>query len=268
MDRLNITGGGPSLRDDLADIVDILATKTHRLEISNNGFNTDCLVAIAKKHPEVTVRVSIEGLPKRNDETRGIKNGFDPALRTILHLRELGVRDIGFAMVISDQNAAELLDVYRLVSGLDVEFCTSTLHNSFYFHKEDNAIKDVDLAVGETRKYVQALLTSRRHDLRLRVKVAGAGDRVYLPRLKDRIKQFGLEDVVESVGGAHRRSVKVQVASRIGFIKGLLGSYEARPCSKVVGNCTAKGSLFRADRMLRQSGPISGPIPGPLSRNG
>lgn len=168
--RLNITGGEPLLRDDLLDIVEILDKKTYRLEISTNGYLTDRLVTIARKFPNITVRVSVEGLPRQNDELRGIKNGFDHALRTILHLRDLGVKDIGFAMVISDQNAPDLLDLYRLASGLGVEFSTSTLHNSFYFHKHDNTIRDLDLAVGETQRYIEALLSSTRRNLRLRVK--------------------------------------------------------------------------------------------------
>jgi MoaA/NifB/PqqE/SkfB family radical SAM enzyme len=170
MTRLNITGGEPTVRADLKDIVEILDTKTNRLEISTNGYFTDRLVDLARRFPYLTIRVSAEGLPERNDRLRGIKNGFDHALRTILRLKSLGIEDIGFAMVISDQNAPDLLDLYLLASGLGVEFSTSTLHNSFYFHKSDNAIDDLDLAVGETRKYVKALLSSQRRNLRLRVK--------------------------------------------------------------------------------------------------
>ena len=170
MTRLNITGGEPLLRDDLGDIVEILDRKTRRLEISTNGRFTDRLVDIARRFPHITVRVSVEGLPRRNDELRGIKDGFDHALRTILRLKDLGIKDIGFAMVISDQNVPDLLDLYRLASGLGIEFSTSTLHNSFYFHTQDNVINDLDLAVGETRRYIEALLSSQRSNLRLRVK--------------------------------------------------------------------------------------------------
>ena len=170
MNRLNITGGEPTIREDLRDIVQILDKKTHRLEISTNGYFTERLTAIAEAFPHITIRVSVEGLAKRNDELRGIKDGFDHALRSILRLKDLGVGDIGFAMVISDKNASELLDAYHLAAGLDVEFSTSTLHNSFYFHKADNRIDDVGLAVRETQNYVRALLRSKRHNLRLRVK--------------------------------------------------------------------------------------------------
>lgn len=170
IERLNITGGEPMLRDDIAEIVRRLNGKTRRLEISTNGYFTDRLVNIAREFPHITIRVSVEGLPRRNDELRGIKNGFDHALRTILRLKDLGIKDIGFAMVISDQNAPDLLDIYQLAAGLNVEFSTSTLHNSFYFHKQDNRIDNVGLAVGETQKYIEALLRSRRSDPYLRIK--------------------------------------------------------------------------------------------------
>ena len=52
MGRVNITGGEPLLRRDLAEIVDILAPKAHRLEISTNGYFTDRLVEIGRRHPE------------------------------------------------------------------------------------------------------------------------------------------------------------------------------------------------------------------------
>ena len=69
---MNITGGEPLLRKDLAEIVDILAPKAHRLEISTNGYFTDRLVEIGRRHPEITIRISLEGLQEINDDVRGI----------------------------------------------------------------------------------------------------------------------------------------------------------------------------------------------------
>jgi molybdenum cofactor biosynthesis enzyme MoaA len=61
---INITGGEPALRKDLPEIVDILTRKTRRVEISTNGSFTDRLVEAARQHPEITVRISVEGLPE------------------------------------------------------------------------------------------------------------------------------------------------------------------------------------------------------------
>ena len=168
--RLNITGGEPLLRKDLEDIVAVLDKKTNRLEISTNGYFTERIVKIAKKYPDITVRVSIEGLPKLNDELRGIENGFDHGLRTILRLKEMGVKDIGFGIVISDRNIKDLLDLYHLMAYLDLEFSNSAMHNSFYFFKNDNKIEDLGLVTAEMTKFIEALLKSGRKNMRMRMK--------------------------------------------------------------------------------------------------
>ena len=67
MKRLNITGGEPMLRKDIREIVRILDTKTQRLEISTNGYFYDRIEAVAREFPDITVRVSVEGLPALND---------------------------------------------------------------------------------------------------------------------------------------------------------------------------------------------------------
>lgn len=168
--RLNITGGEPMLRKDLMDIVTVLDKKTKRLEISTNGYFTDRIVNIAKMFPNITVRVSIEGLPMLNDEIRGIPGGFDHGIRTILHLKELGIKDIGLAIVISDKNIADLLNLYKFTVAMDLEFSNSAMHNSFYFFKHDNKIGDLDLVAKEMQQFIQALLESKRKSLKMRIK--------------------------------------------------------------------------------------------------
>jgi MoaA/NifB/PqqE/SkfB family radical SAM enzyme len=170
MQRLNITGGEPLLREDIMDIVRILDTKTDRLEISTNGYLTDRILEVAKHFPRITVRVSIEGLPALNDRLRGLKDGFDHGMRTILRLKEMGVEDIGFAMTISGENCRDLRDMYTLVSSMGVEFANAVVHNSFYFFKHDNRIENVTEVEEAMIDFMGALLQSGRHRLRERVK--------------------------------------------------------------------------------------------------
>lgn len=170
MKRLNITGGEPTLREDLTDIVEILDTKTERLEISTNGYFTERILEIARRFPRITVRVSIEGLPALNDELRGIPNGFDHAMRTILGLKRLGVEDIGFAMTISGENCRDLLDVYTLAASMDVELANAVVHNSFYFFKSDNVIANKAEVEAAMCRFIEALLRSPRIPLKRRVK--------------------------------------------------------------------------------------------------
>ncbi len=170
MQRLNITGGEPMLRKDIREIVRILDKKTDRLEISTNGFFYDRIVDIARDFPEITVRVSLEGLPALNDELRGLKNGFERGLRCILRLRDLGVKDIGFAMTISGDNCRDLIDLYELAAAMDVELSNAVVHNSFYFHKEDNRIENIQEVREAFIQFMAALLRSKRKNLKRRIK--------------------------------------------------------------------------------------------------
>jgi MoaA/NifB/PqqE/SkfB family radical SAM enzyme len=170
MKRLNITGGEPLIRKDLRRIVEILDSKTERLEISTNGYFSDRLLEIARAFPRITVRISIEGLPATNDALRGITDGFDHAMRSLLGLKRLGVPDIGFAMTISGENCRDLLDIYTLAASLDVELANAVVHNSFYFFKNDNVISNASEVDEEMCRFIEALLRSPRRALRKRIK--------------------------------------------------------------------------------------------------
>jgi MoaA/NifB/PqqE/SkfB family radical SAM enzyme len=159
---VNVTGGEPFLRDDLGDLLDVLRPKTRRLVVSTNGYLTDRIVATARRHPWIGIRVSIEGLPKANDELRGLPDGFDHGLRTLLALRRLGLRDIGFGITLSDRNVADLLDLHTLSQAMGIEFATAAVHNGYYFHKTDNRFDHPEAAIAALEKLIDALLRSRR----------------------------------------------------------------------------------------------------------
>lgn len=171
MGYVNLTGGEPMLRDDIEEIVAILSKKARKVELSTNGYFTDRIVELARRFRDIRVRVSLEGLPKVNDEIRGLKNGFDHGLRTILRLKELGIKDIGFGMVIQDSNAGDLLDFYYLTKHLGIEFGQATPHNSFYFHKMDNKIADPEGVRAAVRDLIRAFLRSNKPKLWLRAYV-------------------------------------------------------------------------------------------------
>lgn len=168
--RINVTGGEPMLRSDIADIVGIVSRKAKVVEVSTNGFFTEKILEIAHAYPKTMFRISLEGLPELNDRLRGTKDGFDHALRTMLGLIDSPARDIGFSVVICDKNADDLLVLYKLCAALGVEFGNSVMHNSWYFHKDDNAVTDVDKALGAEKEFIKALLTSSRSGLRMKIK--------------------------------------------------------------------------------------------------
>lgn len=158
----NITGGEPFVRGDIEEIVSILKKKAKRVVISTNGFFTDKIINLAKKHKNIGIRISIEGLPAANDDLRGVKDGFDHGLRTLLELQRLGFKDIGFGITISDRNAKDMIELYQLAKAMDVEFATAVVHNSYYFHKYDNQINNKAGVIACFEELIKDLLKSKK----------------------------------------------------------------------------------------------------------
>lgn len=152
---INLTGGEPFIREDLADIVEVCFRKSPRVVISTSGWFEDRVIALAKKFPNIGIRISIEGLSCKNDELRGRQGGFDKGLRTLLTLREMGVKDIGFGCTVSNSNSEDMLSLYRLSKALGLEFATAAFHNSYYFHKDDNLITEKETVCGNFARLVE-----------------------------------------------------------------------------------------------------------------
>ena len=158
---INITGGEPFIRRDIEEIIQVIRPKTERIVISTNGFFTDRIVKLCEKYPDLGIRISTEGLQKTNDAVRRIPDGFDRTLRTLLTLRRMGIKDIGFGMTVQDMNCKDLMPLYELSDALGYEFATATLHNSHYFHKLDNEVKDKDMVCSEFSRLITELLKSK-----------------------------------------------------------------------------------------------------------
>ena len=158
LDLVNLTGGEPLLRKDLPEIIKILFTKTKRICISTSGYHTDRVLNLAKQFPKLGFRVSIEGLSKKNDELRGKEGGFDRGMRTLLGLRKMGVKDIGFGITVSNNNSEDMLWLYELAKNMKFEFSTASFHNSFYFHKDDNYITNQDIVISNFEELINRLL--------------------------------------------------------------------------------------------------------------
>ena len=157
----NITGGEPFIRRDLPDIVRELNKKSDRIVISTNGFFTDRIVELCRNFPNIGIRISIEGMKETNDEIRGLPDGFDRGYETLIKLKEMGVRDIGFGMTVQDMNAKDLMSLYDISDKLGMEFATASLHNSFYFVENKNIISDRHMVAENFEKLINALLNSR-----------------------------------------------------------------------------------------------------------
>ncbi|MFK5889552.1 MAG: radical SAM protein [Flavobacteriaceae bacterium] len=155
---VNITGGEPFMRKDLEDIIEVMYKKSDRIVISTAGWHTEKILKLAKRFPKIGVRVSLEGLQEINNDLRGRDTGFQRGLKTLKGLKEMGIKDIGFGMTVSNKNSHDLLNLYDLSKKLNMEFATATFHNSFYFHKDDNFVTEKDIVIQNFEKLIDQLL--------------------------------------------------------------------------------------------------------------
>jgi MoaA/NifB/PqqE/SkfB family radical SAM enzyme len=160
-DNLNISGGEPTLRRDLAELVDVLYPKARITEISSNGLHAERLVPIIKRYPNIKVRFSLEGNEVTNDALRGEKQGFQTKFAGMRQLKEAGGTDLGFAMVIQDENAEQLVWLYELAQSEGLQLSTSTLHNAWQFYKNDNYFYDRLKVAREVERLITAMLRTR-----------------------------------------------------------------------------------------------------------
>ncbi|MBI5675287.1 MAG: radical SAM protein [Nitrospirae bacterium] len=138
IDYLNLTGGEPTLRLDLPEIVDLLYPKAMTLEISSNGLLSERLEPIIRKYPDIKIRFSLEGFGETNNMIRGERDGDKKKIDGLFRLKKLGAKDIGIATVIQDDNSEGVVELFRFAKKHGFELATSTLHNGFQFHKSDN----------------------------------------------------------------------------------------------------------------------------------
>lgn len=157
----NITGGEPFIREDLQDVVEELYKKSDRIVISTNGFFTDRIIAMAKRFPNIGIRISIEGLEQTNNEIRGLKDGYKKGYETLKKLKEMGMKDVGFGMTVQDKNAPDLVPLYNISNEMDMEFATASLHNSFYFVEAKNIIHDRPMVAQNFENLINELLNSK-----------------------------------------------------------------------------------------------------------
>lgn len=157
----NITGGEPFQREDLEDIVEVMFRKAPRIVISTSGWHEQRILKLAQRFPNIGIRVSIEGLEKTNDRLRGRQGGFEKGYRLLKTLKQMGVKDIGFGMTLSNLNHQDLIPLYELSKELGLEFATAAFHNSFYFHKGDNLIDQKQAVTADIEQLINELLKEK-----------------------------------------------------------------------------------------------------------
>lgn len=142
---INLSGGEPFLRQDLSEIVAVVAKACPRarLIISSNGFATELIInqmkKILKVKPDIGVAISLDGVGEMHDEMRGIPGGYGKALKTLNELKKLGLTNLRLAFTLTDRNVNHLSKVYNLARELGAQFTHSFAQSSeFYFGGKQN----------------------------------------------------------------------------------------------------------------------------------
>jgi MoaA/NifB/PqqE/SkfB family radical SAM enzyme len=159
-DNLNVSGGEPTLRKDLGEITEVLYPKARVMEISSNGLHPERLLPIIKKYPNIKVRFSLEGDQATSDAIRGEKDGYATKVAGLRKLRDAGGTDLGFAMVIQDENVDHLVRQYEFAQREGFELATSALHNAWQFYKNDNYFYDRVKVARKVEGLIEAMLRS------------------------------------------------------------------------------------------------------------
>lgn len=161
-DNLNVSGGEPTLRRDLAELIDVVYPKARITEISSNGLHPERLEPIVRKYPNIKIRFSLEGDEATNNSIRGEKDGFAVKVAGLRRLQEAGGTDLGFALVIQDENADQILKMYEMARSMGFELATSTLHNAWQFYKNDNYFYDRIAVARQAERLITGMLKSNK----------------------------------------------------------------------------------------------------------
>lgn len=144
LEIINITGGEPTLRGDLSEIIKLIlqnCSKIKRIDISTNGVNTlqvvdqieRILALLLPTNIKLTTSISLDGLEEVHEQVRQTQKIFANIENTIYALKELMALypffNLGINMTISRFNYKIAEEVKRYVQdkGLGINFTLSAL---------------------------------------------------------------------------------------------------------------------------------------------
>ena len=121
VENLNISGGEPTTRNDLPEMVDLFIKQLPRLRkigINTTGLTPQRAIPMLTRIVEacdkagllISIRVSLDGIGEVHDTVRAVKRGFDKALQTIEAMQALAERSPHFQFGLASTIFAKNLD--------------------------------------------------------------------------------------------------------------------------------------------------------------
>jgi MoaA/NifB/PqqE/SkfB family radical SAM enzyme len=148
---LTLTGGEPTLRNDLPELLKIIVDACPHLRqvtLATSGLNTartielvkDCLKVISenKTVKRFTVQVSLDGVGEVHDRIRGIPGSFKRVIETIRLLKDLASENkklkLQLRSTIQPANVDSVANTYKFAKeiGIPIRFGALVLSSSYY----------------------------------------------------------------------------------------------------------------------------------------
>jgi MoaA/NifB/PqqE/SkfB family radical SAM enzyme len=147
IESMQITGGEPFMRADLADIVSAIRGSIPRCSfwIPTNGLAPSEIEGATREIMErlggwgLSLSVSIDGLAQTNDSIRGVDGGFKKAVETLGELSALKGEfpglNLSVGMTVTRENVEELTEVYKIAREHEAELSLRTLNLSGVYYR-------------------------------------------------------------------------------------------------------------------------------------
>lgn len=152
---LLFSGGEPTMRHDLAELMHYAKSKGMRVVISTNG--TLITAAMAREFAEVGlsyVGVSLDGGRETHDRFRGIAGSFDRALEGIRNSKAAGIK-VGLRMTINKRNHQDIDEIFSIMNDEGVN--RACFYHLVYAGRGSELIGE-DLDHAQTRTVVRHIM--------------------------------------------------------------------------------------------------------------
>ena len=141
---LNISGGEPTNREDLIEIIKIFQKNCPNLLILNfttNGLRIDRLLKTAEylncsSIPIIGINVSVDGPEEAHVKLRGGSNSYQLAIRSLDALRKFKNIKVHASMTLFDQNAHLVEETFQNINKLIPNFSRNEMNLNYSFHSE------------------------------------------------------------------------------------------------------------------------------------
>ncbi len=152
---LLFSGGEPTLRRDLVELMQHAKDRRMRVVISTNG--TQITPEKARQYAEVGlsyVGVSLDGGRETHDRFRGIPGSFDKAIEGIRNSKAAGIK-VGLRMTVNKRNWQDIPEIFEVMEAEDIP--RACFYHLVYAGRGSELMKE-DLDHDETRAAVRLIM--------------------------------------------------------------------------------------------------------------